>query len=162
MSECKTCIHEQVCEKAKHVENYRIKGCKEYKEIQTPTCRDCLHVDVCKKWAWDAFGADTQFPYKEPCEYFKPRTQFIELPCKVGDMVYALWSVPTETKYIVYCAEVKKISQYKKYLRLTTVFEIEPIEFRGRRKEYQIDDFGKLVFLTKEEAEKALERSEGK
>lgn len=84
-------------------------------------------------------------------------------PCKAGDVVYALWDIPTETKYIVYCAEVKKISQYKKNCRLTTVFEIEPIAFRGRRKEYQLDDFGKFVFLTKEEAERALkERSEGK
>ena len=81
-------------------------------------------------------------------------------PCKVGDMVYSLWSVPTETKYIVYCAEVKKISQYKKNCRLTSVFEIEPIEFRGRRKEYLFEDFGKTVFLTREEAEKAIaERS---
>ena len=77
-------------------------------------------------------------------------------PCMVGDTVYALWSVPTETKYIVYCAEVKKISQYKKNCQLTTFFELEPIEFRGRRKEYQIDDFGKTVFLTRESAEQAL------
>ena len=77
-------------------------------------------------------------------------------PCKVGDIVYALWGIPTETKYIVYCAEVKKISQYERNCRLTTVFEIEPIEFRGRRKEYRLEDFGKTVFLTKEEAEKAL------
>ena len=80
----------------------------------------------------------------------------------VGDIVYALWEVPTETKYIVYCAEVKKISQYKKNCQLTTFFEIEPIEFRGRRKEYQTDDFGKTVFLTKEEAETKLKERDNK
>ena len=83
-------------------------------------------------------------------------------PCKVGDLVYALWSVPTETKYVIYCAEVKKISQYKRNCRLATVFDLEPIEYRGRRREYQIDDFGKTVFLTKEEAEKALAERIGK
>lgn len=83
-------------------------------------------------------------------------------PCKVGDVVYALWDVPTETKYIVYCAEIKKISQYNKNCRLTVFFEIEPVEFRGRRKEYQIDDFGKTVFLTREEAERALKERENR
>ena len=77
-------------------------------------------------------------------------------PCKVGDTVYALWNVPTEAKYIVYCAEVKKISQYTKNCRLTSVIEIEPIEFRGRRKEYQFDEIGKTVFLSEAEAKYAL------
>ena len=31
MAECKTCIHEPVCEKAKHVENHHIQGCEYYK-----------------------------------------------------------------------------------------------------------------------------------
>lgn len=31
MKQCKTCIHEPVCEKAKHVENYRIGECEDYK-----------------------------------------------------------------------------------------------------------------------------------
>lgn len=91
---------------------------------------------------------------------------WIRPPCKVGNVVYVLWETPTlytETKYVIYCAEVKKISQYNKNCRLTTVFELEPIEFRGRRKEYYIDDFGKTVFLTKEEAEQKLkERKEDK
>lgn len=85
----------------------------------------------------------------------------VVLPCKIGDVVYALWSVPTEAKHIIYCAEVKKISQYKKNCRLTTFFEIEPIEFRGRIKEYQIDDFGKTVFLNREDAERALKGEKG-
>lgn len=35
------------------------------------TCKDCIHYEVCKNWAWDTFGADSQFPYKETCERFK-------------------------------------------------------------------------------------------
>jgi hypothetical protein len=31
MKQCKTCIHEKVCEKAKHIENYRFQGCEHYK-----------------------------------------------------------------------------------------------------------------------------------
>ena len=29
---CKDCIHFDVCEKSKHIENYRIQGCKDFKD----------------------------------------------------------------------------------------------------------------------------------
>lgn len=32
MKECKTCIHRDVCGKAKNPENYRISGCEHYKD----------------------------------------------------------------------------------------------------------------------------------
>ncbi len=76
--------------------------------------------------------------------------------CKVGDMVFALWSVPTEAKYVIYSAEVVEIRISGRNCRQTTTFLLEPLAYRGRRKEYRIDDFGKLVFTNKEEAEQAL------
>ena len=81
----------------------------------------------------------------------------VVLPCKVGDWVYALWDVPTAAKYVIYCAEVKEIRIANRNCRLTTTYLLEPIEYRGRRKEYRDDDIGKTVFLTSEEAERALE-----
>lgn len=82
--------------------------------------------------------------------------RLVVFPCKVGDFVWALWSVPTEYKYVIYFAEVKEIWLSVRNCRLTVTYRIEPVEFRGRRKEYRGDDFGKLVFLTLEEAESAL------
>ena len=79
-------------------------------------------------------------------------------PCNVGDIVYALWSVPSETKYIIYPAEVKEICIGIYNLRKTIKYKIEPISFRGRIHKYYTDDFGKLVFLTQEEAEASLEK----
>jgi hypothetical protein len=84
------------------------------------------------------------------------RGLLVRLPCKVGDIVYALWSVPTPTKYVTYLAEVKEIRIAKRASRTMLSVLIEPVEFRGRRKEYFADDFGKLVFRTEEEAEAAL------
>lgn len=78
------------------------------------------------------------------------------MPCKVGDLVYALWSVPTNYKYVIYCAEVKEIRIAMRNCRLTTTYILEPIGYRGHRKEYRDDDFGNLVFPTQEEAEAAL------
>ena len=83
--------------------------------------------------------------------------RLVVLPCKVGDWVYALWDVPTAAKYVIYCAEVKEIRIANRNCRLTTTYLLEPIEYRGRRKEYRDDDIGKTVFLTREEAERALE-----
>ena len=84
-------------------------------------------------------------------------------PCKIGDMLFALWSVPTEAKYVIYAAEVVEIRISGRNCRQTTTFLLEPLAYRGRRKEYRIDDFGKLVFTNKEEAEQALRKEdEGK
>ncbi len=84
--------------------------------------------------------------------------RLVVLPCKVGDLVYALWDVPSERKYVVYCSELKEVRTSIRNSRLITTYLMEPIEFRrGRRREYRDDDFGKTVFLTREEAEAALE-----
>lgn len=80
------------------------------------------------------------------------------LPCKIGDWIYALWDVPTEYKYVIYCAEVKEIRHSVRNCRATTTYRLEPIEYRGRIKEYRDDDFGKTVFLSSEEAEAALQK----
>lgn len=86
--------------------------------------------------------------------------RLVVLPCKVGDFVYALWDVTTEYKYVIYCAEIKEICISVRNCRLTITYRLEPIEYRGRRKEYRTEDFGKTVFLTREEAEAALKKRE--
>lgn len=86
----------------------------------------------------------------------KDKGQIVPLPCKLGDLLYALWAVPTSAKYVIYCAEVKEIFIAKRNCRQTITFRLEPIDFRGRRKEYREDDFGKLVFTTRGAAEMAL------
>lgn len=89
-------------------------------------------------------------------EDMEEQGRLVMLPCKVGDWVYALWDVPTAAKYVIYCAEVKEIRIANRNCRLTTTYLLEPIEYRGRRKEYRDDDIGKTVFLTSEEAENEL------
>ena len=43
------------------------------------TCEDCIHFVVCD-----------EVPTKsaDVCDFFKDRSRFVELPCKVGDTVY--------------------------------------------------------------------------
>lgn len=84
----------------------------------------------------------------------------IVAPCKVGDKVYYLTTVDTETELNVaeiFCGTVQAISFGGKNIWLSAKYT------NGLFYCHTSKDFGKTVFLTKEEAEAKLkERSEGK
>lgn len=79
-------------------------------------------------------------------------------PCKVGDTVWAFGYLPTSSRYVIYCAEVKEFRVRGNHYGRDISVLLEPVDFRGRRKEYGAADFGKTVFLTREEAEAALRK----
>lgn len=78
----------------------------------------------------------------------------VVLPCKVGQRVFALLDTD---KHISEC-EVKQIGLGNEI----GFIGIEPIGARGREYGVALNGFGKTVFLTREEAEKALQEMEGK
>ena len=72
----------------------------------------------------------------------------VKLPCKVGDVVYC-FDYP-RTDIVVVCEEeVEKVLIWENGISIETAWDI-----------YRPNDFGKTVFLTKAEAEKALEEME--
>lgn len=73
----------------------------------------------------------------------------VVLPCKVGQRVFALLDTD---KHISEC-EVKQIGLGNEI----GFVGLEPIGARGREYGVSLNGFGKTVFLTREEAEKALE-----
>ena len=73
----------------------------------------------------------------------------VVLPCKVGQRVFAL----LDTDKHISESEVKQIGLGNEI----GFVGIEPIGARGREYGVSIKGFGKTVFLTREEAEKALE-----
>ena len=73
----------------------------------------------------------------------------VVLPCKVGQRVFALLDTD---KHISEC-EVKQIGMGNKI----GFIGLEPIGARGRKYGVALNGFSKTVFLTREEAEKALE-----
>lgn len=105
--------------------------------------------------------------HDEPCEHLMfeftvaEPVDAVEVKCKVGDWVYALWEAPVKQKYIVYCAEVKEIRIGMRNCRLTTTYRLEPIMYRGHIHEYRDEDFGKLVFPSEDEAQSALAKMDG-
>ena len=116
------------------------------------TCKDCLHYEVCQ------FHNDeeTKMTVNE-CMHFKDKSKFVELPCKVGDTVYictcfGMWYAPHEID--------------KCEMKVTRIILANnSIVFEAMKDKYNADTFiqrqiGKTVFLTREEAEKALKERE--
>ena len=118
------------------------------------TCKDCVHYDVCE------FHLDekTTMTVNE-CMHFKDASKFVELPCKVSDTVYictcfGMWYAPHEID--------------KCEMKVTRIILANnSIVFEAMKDKYNADTFiqrqiGKTVFLTREEAEKALKEREQK
>ena len=105
------------------------------------TCEDCIHQKVCILYE--------EFDYKEPinvndCRFFKDKSKLIELPCVVGDII---WCIPKSVARPI-PFEVMGGPTIPIYHSLVDTF-------------VNISDFGKIAFLTQEEAEKKLEELNG-
>lgn len=107
------------------------------------------------KW-WDSLNDEFDKARAKIIVQSCPTVDAVEVKCKVGDLVYALWEAPVKLKYIIYCAEVKEIRISMRNCRLTTTYILEPIAYRGHRREYRDEDFGTLVFKNQEDAERKL------
>ena len=115
------------------------------------TCKECIHENLCViKACPDAFE-NTKWE-KEPCDHFKPKSRFIELPCEVGQVVWVVehsnWQ---HTEWKVTEAKVSMLQQ-----KADKSWKIR-ISIRSSVYDVTLDEIGKTVFLAKEEAEKALQ-----
>lgn len=122
------------------------------------SCKDCLHVEVCVSYVREAYkrahlaSSDLNSLRSlrcDDCEHFKDRSRFVELPCKVGDTVYVL------CKQIV-CDTVDGIA-IEKFPDSSIRYQIYCEKSRAT---YEFKDFGKTIFLSREEAEQALKERE--
>ena len=124
------------------------------------SCNDCIHFDRCK--GLYKFGR-LQKTVSKGCPYFKDRSRFVELPCKVGDMVYMI------------AEQMQKVGRKK--VTKTVIVECCVDNFRigdaGYPSAALCDNenawyygvepkmFGEIIFLSREDAEQALKEREG-
>lgn len=111
-------------------------------------CENCIHKGICS--SYELYEEIEYRPIIDNCSHFQDKDKVIELPCKVGDTVYEVQEDRTIQKWFVYgiikydgqewTLKAKNNKNKWKYIDKTFAFRI----------------FGKTVFLTKEEAEKAL------
>lgn len=113
------------------------------------TCKDCLHYERCKKLG--IFNVETL----SVCKDFTNRSEWVHLPCAVGKTVYRVMrdkriNKPYEYKVIGFWYSADEQCNNAHLVRYVNgVFESSmSIPF---------SEFGQIVFLTREEAVKALE-----
>lgn len=127
------------------------------KEIKM-TCKDCLYFEKCQSEyvEFNEHFKDKKFLFignNKPCKYFKDKSRFVELPCKPGKEVYDIrwWEDKNEK-----CTD----SNGNTFYRAVKKYKVTKSEFSPFSLDYS--QFGKEVFLTKEEAEKALKEKNKK
>lgn len=119
-------------------------------------CENCYHESVCKgimnnvdvvynpqKDAWIT---------PENCLGYKDKSLIVELPCKVGDTVYQI----TRNFISEFRVRFIEVSKYDCIYIHTDI--MDGIIFTGEI--FSEDEIGKIVFLSREEAEKALKERE--
>jgi hypothetical protein len=111
------------------------------------TCKECVHYEVCEKHDI-IFGESKIYEnvgVESICEYFKPKSRFVELPCEVGQTVY-------EIEY--------SIGSYELWEARPLETKVKAICILTENDYYPLGRVGKDVFLSREEAEKALKERE--
>lgn len=133
------------------------------------TCKDCIHYDVCEDYkrniCTECNGRHEKFCMNYGiCGYFESKSQYIELPCKVGDTVYSTkghFYLPYVTKFrendIIPC-EVIGIKKVKKgeFMLLKPLVE-GTLNKRSANKWFPFTAIGKTVFFKSEAAQKLKE-----
>lgn len=111
-------------------------------------CKDCIHYEAC--YFDDPERERDRNVRCDNCANFKDKSRFIELPCKAGETVYFISYEGDIQEGILWCFEID--DDDKKWMHI--LYQDE------KAYQYIFDMFGKCVFLTKEEAEKALKEME--
>lgn len=123
----------------------------------------CGQDNYCKRGCHDEGGCNSGciVPklYKKLAIYedAEEQKQIIVLPCKVGDYVYYHFQF-SDKRILPFTrnAKVVSIKALSNSMNLTIEVELMDSQEKGVRKYFHISDFGKTVFLTREEAEVAL------
>lgn len=125
------------------------------------SCKDCLHNGVC--YTQETCNDIEQQLKDFGCEDFTTRSEWVHLPCYIGDTVY-ITSDGDYGEYKITEMNIDSLGKLKVmaecsmhgYGRIGLCPEI----FCGQpfcSTYLSADEFGKTAFLTREEAEKALE-----
>ena len=102
-------------------------------------CENCLYDKNCQ------FLLKHKNKEVEGCTAFEDKSEWVHLPCKVGDVVYC-FALCFGTDHNPKLKVVEK-----EIVELKTIATVLGLNF-------DINSIGKTVFLTREEAEKALDK----
>ena len=71
------------------------------------TCKDCIHFNDCLSSAKTRYYGEKSAcnDVQERCKYFKDKSGFIELPCKLKDEITLLDGEKRTVEYLIYDGE---------------------------------------------------------
>lgn len=110
------------------------------------TCKDCIHYEACKS-LFQHYGDELAVEALETdgrCDEFEDKSLYIKLPCKIGDSIYR-------------CGR-EEIWEWQ--IAFAEIFPDETYLIDDRDNLFGVEEIGKTVFLTREEAEAALKEME--
>lgn len=108
------------------------------------SCKDCLHYEACESQVPRTFWNSETFYYH--CKCFKDRDRFVELPCKIGDTVYVKMQFGGYAE-----ADVRDYSYF-----ISCGFCVVVTSTKFDKQNIPFSEFGRTIFLTREESERAL------
>jgi hypothetical protein len=92
----------------------------------------------------------------------KAEWRLVELPCRVGDIVWAKehtsYSVDGVKDFIHECKVTKIVISEKRVVFCVSSYGIQQVKVNVYAAAFTLSSFGKTIFLTKEEAEKSLKK----
>lgn len=121
------------------------------------TCKDCVFYKACR--AHGVLYNEKVETKVMRCPLFKDKSRYIELPCKVGQTIFFYTCVCDEIgkeKFDILEGEVISFSIQKEGLWAYCRYKCGLTYWH-----LVVKDFGKTVFLTREEAEQALKEVQG-
>lgn len=113
------------------------------------SCKDCISYGFCNEH-WLGIGDMPNLCSEEYiCEHFKDRNRFVELPCNFMQKCFV---IPTIENNLSDITEMKCIG----YALSNGLYNANLITDKNKLYQPCFGAFGKTVFLTREEAERAL------
>lgn len=117
------------------------------------TCKDCIHNEVCSQFS-KVDGANHEYytytNLSEKCEYFKCKSEFVRLSCNIGSTVYFV--------DVEFNSDTKNFDPkiYKTVVDSYTANKFYTLYHTRRGNDFTDSMLGRTVFITREEAKKAL------
>ena len=112
------------------------------------TCKDCIHEGVC--WKQEELLSEREWGEEQEC--CEDANLYVKLPCKVGDIVYI---INDYDKFEIYKCRVNEFS-FSMSKPVMVIDRLIGSYVLQRCRGMYLSDFGKTIFLSREEAENAL------
>ena len=129
-------------------------------------CKADRQIGNPNRWECECDSCDKPIDWKNDCvkkleeyETAEEEGRLVVLPCKPWDKVYQLFVTDLIDKKLIYKIFQAKVTKIT-IDRFRTIFSFETLDENKYKSDLTMESFGETVFLTREEAEKALEEME--